>query len=86
VISGYLDEVAALVRTGQRRGEIRRGTSARTLATHFLGIVQPQAMLWVLSGGSYDPRRPSREAWCLFENILRGTPARAPARGTSRRS
>jgi hypothetical protein len=73
-----------LVRSGQKHGAIRRDTSARALATLFLGTVQPPAMLWVLSGGTYDPRRTGREAWRVFEEILRGPAAPRKARRTNR--
>jgi AcrR family transcriptional regulator len=79
VMGGYLDRVAALARRGQREGSIRRDVPPRTLAIMFLGIVQPPAMLSVLSGGSFDPRRPVREAWTLFEQTLRSAAARRPA-------
>jgi AcrR family transcriptional regulator len=75
VLSGYLERVAALARRGQREGSIRRDVPPRTLALMFLGIVQPPAMLAVLSGGTFDPRRPGREAWALFEQTLRAAPA-----------
>ena len=84
LVSGYIDRVAVLIRSGQRHGAIRRDTSARALATLFLGTVQPPAMLWVLSGGTYDPRRTGRETWRVFEEILRGSPVRPRARGTNR--
>jgi hypothetical protein len=84
LVSGYIDRVAALIRCGQKHGAIRRDTPARALAMLFLGTVQPPAMLWVMSGGTYDPRRTGREAWRVFEEILRGSPARPCASGQSR--
>ena len=84
LVSGYIDRVAVLIRSGQKHGAIRRDTSARALATLFFGTVQPPAMLWVMSGGTYDPRRTGREAWRVFEEILRGSPARPRARGSDR--
>ena len=84
VITGYLGRVAALARRGQREGCIRDDVPPRTLAMMFLGIVQPPAMLSVLSGGTFDSRRPGREAWRLFEQTLRTAPARSGAPRTAR--
>ena len=79
LVSGYIDHVATLVRRGQRRGSIRRDVSARALGMLFMGTVQPPAMLRVLSGGTYDPRRTGQEAWRVFEEMLRGPAAPAGA-------
>jgi len=76
VMTAYLGRVSALARRGQREGSIRRDVAARTIAVMFLGIVQPPAMLAVLSGGTFENHRASREAWRLFEQTLRATPAR----------
>jgi AcrR family transcriptional regulator len=84
VLTGYLARVAALARSGQRAGAIRRDVSARTVALMFLGIVQPPAMLAVLSGGQFQNRRPSREAWRLFEQTMRCAPAPSRAGRTPR--
>jgi len=79
VLTAYLARVAALARRGQREGSIRADVSPQTVALMFLGVVQPPAMLSVLSAGAFDPRRPGREAWRLFEQTLRGAPAPAPS-------
>ena len=84
VISGYVDRVAALIRRGQRRSVIRRDVPSRALAMLFLGTVQPPAMLWVMSGGTYDPLRTGRQAWRVFEEALRGPAARPTAPGRLR--
>ena len=85
VIAGYLARVAALIRRGQVAGTIRTDVAARTLATLFLGIVQPTAMLRVLSGGTFRTQAPVREAWRLYEQILRGKAPRRIGRATSTR-
>jgi TetR/AcrR family fatty acid metabolism transcriptional regulator len=86
VLAGYLELVTSRIRRGQRAGQIRRDVRPRALASLFLGIVQPAAILWALSGGSFDIRRPGREAWPLFEQILRGTSRRRTAPGSPRSS
>jgi len=85
VIAGYLARVAALIRGGQEAGTIRGDVDARTLAMLFLGIVQPIAMLRVLSGGRLEVQRPLREGWSLYEQILRGSAPRRTARATAAR-
>ena len=82
VMDGYLARVTALLRRGQQAGTVRRDVPARTLAMFFLGIVQPGAMLGVLSGGTFDVHRPVREAWPLFEQLLRGDRPRPRRRAT----
>ncbi len=71
VMSAYLERVATLARRGQRYGAIRRDVPPRAVAMIFLGIVQPPAMLSTMSGGAFDPRRPSLAAWRRFEQTLR---------------
>lgn len=88
VITGYLARITTLVKRGQQHGSIRADVPARTLAAMFFGVVQPSAMLWVLSGGATDIHRPAREAWPLLEQNLRAHPARraAPRAPRSRRT
>jgi AcrR family transcriptional regulator len=84
LFAGYLDGVADVIREGQRRRCIRRDVNARSLAVLFLGLVQPASMLWVLSDGRFDVTGQARDAWPIFEQSLRASPATlgaAPARG-----
>lgn len=82
----YLRGVAALLRAGQRLGHVRRDTSAPALAVLFIGLVQPPAMLWTVSGGTFDITRQSREAWPVFEQAIRVPQPPAPARRVARRA
>ena len=85
VISGYLARVCAIVRRGQREGSIRKDVPARTVAALFFGVVQPTAMLWVLSGGASDLQRSGRDTWPLYEQTIRATAARRTTRRTPAR-
>lgn len=84
VLTGYLQRVAAVVARGQREGTIRDDVPAARLAGLFFGLVQPGAMLWVLSGGASDIHRPAREAWPLFEQLVRAPRAAHAAGGAAR--
>lgn len=80
LVSGYLGRVGGVIREGQRTGRIRGDVDARTLAVHFLGIVQPAAMLGCLGDGRFDVAGHARRAWKLFEETA--SPARrGPAGG-----
>jgi len=88
--TGYLGGIAALLRSGQRRGLVRRDVSARALAVLFLGLVQPASVLSTLSEGTFDLTRQALAAWPVYEQAIRTRRARprAPRRGrpTSRRT
>ncbi len=71
LISAYLDQVIAIIRTGQQQGEIRTDVKAETVAIQMLGIVQPGAVLWQLSDGRFDVTRHARRAWQLLEAAIR---------------
>lgn len=66
LVAGYLGRVAKIIRAGQRAGSIRKDVDARTLAVHFLGIVQPAVILGHLSGGRFEVARHAKRAWRLF--------------------
>ncbi len=86
IIRGYLDKVAEIVRRGQRQGRIRTDLRAATLSVMFLGLVQPAAVLWLMSGGTFDVERHAREAWRTFSEAIRGPRCsrKAEARGAVR--
>ncbi len=73
-IRAYLDEVAAIVEQGQTGGEIRRDVDPQTVATLFLGLIQPGAILWHMSDGAFDVTRHAERGWRLLSDTLR-TPA-----------
>lgn len=66
LISGYLTQVAGIIREGQATGRIRNDVSAPTLAVHFLGILQPAVLLAHLSDGGFDAAGHAQLAWGLF--------------------
>lgn len=75
LINGYLERVAEIIRAGQRAGSIRDDVDAPTMAVHYLGIVQPAAILGHLSDGRFDVGRHAKRAWKLFVETA------APRRG-----
>lgn len=79
--SRYLDRIAAVVRRGQRSGEIREGLHPGSVAVLFLGLLQPPAALWHLSGGRFDLAGYAERSFDLFAEAIRPRPGRpgAPA-------
>lgn len=69
-ISGYLGQIARLVREGQSTGKIRQDVEADTVAVMFLGLVQPAAILWEISEGTFDVTQHAHRAWKLFAEML----------------
>ena len=69
----YLASIADLIRDGQQSGVIRADRPADTLATMFLGLVQPAAILWLMSDGEFDLARHAEESWKIFSTTLRPT-------------
>jgi AcrR family transcriptional regulator len=74
IIEKVLDNIAAIIRDGQRQGAIRDDLAAKNLAVSFLGMIQPAAIIWNLSNGEFDLVHHSQAAWKLFsESIRAGT-------------
>jgi hypothetical protein len=78
-----LDDVAAIVRQGQTAGQIRPDADPETVATLFLGLIQPGAILWRMSTGAFDATRHTERGWRLLSDTLPTTTARVPPRPRS---
>lgn len=70
IIHAHVTRIAALIAEGQEEGEIRTDVSAEAVAVMFLGIVQPAAILWHVSGGRFDFSEHARTAWKLYRQCL----------------
>jgi AcrR family transcriptional regulator len=70
IIEKVLENVATIIRDGQRQGIIRSDLAAKNLAVSFLGMIQPAAIIWSLSSGEFDLVRHSQAAWKLFSASL----------------
>jgi hypothetical protein len=79
-IRTYLDDVAAIVQRGQTDGQIRPDVDPQTVATLFLGLIQPGAILWHMSDGEFDVTRHAERGWRLLSHALRTTTAPVPSR------
>jgi hypothetical protein len=87
----YLGSVADIIREGQRAGRLRTGQAPDTLSVMFLGLVQPAAILWLMSGGAFDVTGHTERAWKIFSEMIRAdkprpvsTPTKAATRGRRR--
>ncbi len=69
-IQTYLHHVAGIVRDGQRGGGIRKGLDPATVSVMFLGLIQPAAILWHMSGGAFDVTRHTTKAWQIFRRTI----------------
>jgi hypothetical protein len=88
----YLGQVADIIREGQRAGHLRADLAPDTLSVMFLGLVQPGAILWLMSAGEFDIGGHAERAWLIFSEMIRAdksrpmsTPTRATTRGCARK-
>lgn len=65
-VQTYLGAVAEIVRQGQKEGVCRRDLEAGSVSLAFLGMIQPAAILWHLSEGSFDLTGHAERAWRIF--------------------
>ena len=70
IVKGILGQVARLVSHGQRLGQIKPALDPHTVSVIFLGLVQPPAILWYLSLGSFDISKHMKKAWPLFKKAI----------------
>lgn len=84
IINSYLAKVGAIIRDGQRRGQLRSGVSPHTLSVMFLGLIQPAAVLWHVSGGRFDAMKQTEQAWQVFGEIIRSRRVGPPSRDRKR--
>ena len=70
IIQGYLEKVQELIREGQLQGRIRPDLAPATGSVMFLGLVQPAAILRLMSNGAFDLAAHAEEAWRLFSGML----------------
>jgi AcrR family transcriptional regulator len=78
MISNYLSEVAILVQEAQTNGRTQPDVSPDAAAVMFLGLIQPAAILWLMSDGKFDIDQHAERAWQLF-SIMLGQPETARA-------
>jgi AcrR family transcriptional regulator len=70
IIRDFLQEVAQIVREGQRAGNVKANLDPKTVSLVFIGLFQPAAVLWHLTGGGFDVTRHARKAWKIFRRAI----------------
>jgi AcrR family transcriptional regulator len=70
MVGSYLKKVAAIISQGQHEGSIRKDLDSATAAVMFLGLIQPAAILWHLSGGDFDVTKQVAKAWPYFLSAI----------------
>jgi AcrR family transcriptional regulator len=71
MVSGYLKRVADIISRGQKEGQIRKDIDPDNASVMFLGLIQPAAILWNLSGGKFDVTRQVQKTWPIFYSSLK---------------
>jgi hypothetical protein len=74
IIREFTGHVADVIRQGQDQGQIRRDISAEILSVMFLGLFQPSAIMYHLSGGTFDMIRQVDATWKVYQDALRPPP------------
>ena len=70
VIRRYMDRVAEILRQGQQAGDLRGDLDPEATAVHFLGLIQPAATLWYLSGGKFDVGLHAERSFAQFAESI----------------
>jgi len=70
VLKGYLGAVADIVRQGQAAGTLCPEPAPATVALMFLGMVQPAAILWHVSEGTFDLPAETEKCWRFFSQAI----------------
>jgi TetR/AcrR family transcriptional regulator, fatty acid metabolism regulator protein len=71
LVKTFLSRVEAIVRLGQKNGQIRGDYTPERIAVLFLGLFQPAAVLFYLSDGLYDVERHIQQAWPIFREAIK---------------
>lgn len=74
IIRDVLRNVGRIVIEGQKRGEMRKDILPENIAVSFLGMIQPAAVIWELSGGAFDLMEHGRGAWRMFSDAVQSQP------------
>jgi len=70
LITSFLNTLAEVIKRGQTRGEIRTNVEPERIATMFLGLFQPSAFLYHLSGGTFDVVKQVNISWKMFSRAI----------------
>jgi AcrR family transcriptional regulator len=70
MLHAYIGRLSAIVREGKERGEVRAGVDPRAAAVLFLGLIQPPAILRILSDGRFDVSGHAGRSWELYRSAL----------------
>jgi len=70
IFTEYIGMVAEIVAGGQKNKTIRRDIPAQTIALMFLGIIQPAAVMWRLTGAGFDISAHAKQSWKMFKKAI----------------
>jgi len=70
IITSYLKEVETIIACGRQDGTIQKDVVPATAAIMFLGLIMPAAVLWNVSGGTFDMSAHEKTAWPAYERSI----------------
>ena len=70
MIQDLLNSLTEIVERGQKEGRIRTDMKSRRIAIMFLGLFQPSAFLYHLSGGRFDIVKQVDMTWKMFSKAI----------------
>jgi AcrR family transcriptional regulator len=70
MIQAYVEAIAGIVRDGQREKRLRSDADPHTVALMFLGLIQPAAILWHMSDGTFDVTEHCEKAWTILARAI----------------
>ena len=69
-IKRNLDKISDVIKTGQKKKEIRCDVNAETIALLILGIIMPAMIFWHVSDGRFDVTQHAKKSWPLIKELL----------------
>ena len=70
ILEDYLAKVGEIIQRGQKEKHLRADLTPSVVAMMFLGLVQPAAILWHLSEGTFDVTKHTEKAWEIFRRAI----------------
>lgn len=70
IVNSYLEKISEIIVRGQNENRIRSDIDPETISVMFLGLIQPNAILWHISGGEFDVNTQARKSWEIFSDFI----------------
>lgn len=70
LVGTFVGVLVEMVREGQAAGHVRSDVPPETVALLVIGVIQPAAMVFVMSGGAFDLHRHVQQGWQVLATSL----------------